>query len=190
MLQFIRFRFDGLDRLDIKKMKVSYTLKKKVIYHFVFRELKATAYNYNTDTFIDMMRGFGISARYEGSGPLEFTLQDLSIEGRFKYKMPILWGSIKIYNFEAKVTLGGIRSNIGGILGNGKLNRFLNDKIESTIPNFINGNQKEISNVIEKIVVPRVNTYLKGHKVWWLLRQMIGSTNKCYPTPAPWLALE
>ncbi|XP_011181196.2 uncharacterized protein LOC105211472 [Zeugodacus cucurbitae] len=190
ILQFIRFRFDGLDRMDIKKMKVSYTFKKKVVFHFVFRELKATAHVYNTDTFLDMMRGLGMSVRYEGSGPLQFALEDLSIEGQFKYKMPLFWGSIKIYKFEAKVSLGGVRSNIGGILGSGKLNRFLNDKIEDIIPNFINGNQKEISDHIENIIVPRLNAYLKGHKVWWLLGQMIGSTNKCYPTPAPWLALE
>lgn len=176
--------------MDIKKMKVSYTFKKKVVYHFVFRELKASAHIYNTDTFVDMMRSLGLSARYEGSGLLDFALQDLSIEGQFKYKMPIFWGSIKIYKFEAKVTLGGVRSNIGGILGNGKFNRFLNDKIESIIPNYINGNQKEISKKIENIFVPQINAYLKGHKVWWLLGQMIGSNNKCSPTPAPWLALE
>ncbi|XP_039951906.1 uncharacterized protein LOC120769110 [Bactrocera tryoni] len=190
ILQFIRFRFDGLDRMDIKKMKVSYTFKKRVIYHFVFKELKATAQIYNTDTFVDMMRSLGMSVRYEGTGPLKFALQDLSIEGRFKYKMPLFWGSIKIYNFEAKVTLGGVSSSIGGILGDGKFNRFLNDKIESIIPAYINGNQNEISEKIESTLVPRINAYLKGHKIWWLLGQMTGSSNKCYPTPAPWLALE
>ncbi|XP_036344994.1 uncharacterized protein LOC118754237 [Rhagoletis pomonella] len=190
LLQLIRLRVDGLDRMDIKTMKVSYTFKKKVKYHFVFRELKATAYNYNTDTFIDLLNQLGLSVGYLGSGPLEFALKDLSIQGQFKYKMPFLWGSIKIYKFEAKVTLGGVSSNIGGLLGDGKLNQLINDQIETIIPNYINSNQNEISEKIENIVAPRVNAYLKGHKIWWLLSQMFKSTNKCSPTPAPWLAWE
>ncbi|CAD6997374.1 uncharacterized protein LOC101460765 [Ceratitis capitata] len=190
ILQFIRFRFDGLDQMDIKKLKVSYTFNKKVKYHFVFKQLKATAHILNTDTSLDLMRALGLSVRYEGSGPLEFILENLSIQGQFKYKMPFLWGSIKIYKFEAKVTLGGVTSNIGGILGNGKLNRYINEQLENFIPDFINGNQNEISAHIEDVLVPRVNAYLKGHKVWWLLGQVIGSSNKCYPTPAPWLAME
>jgi len=30
LLQFLRFRFDGLEGMEIKKMKVSYTFSKKV----------------------------------------------------------------------------------------------------------------------------------------------------------------
>ncbi|XP_054745189.1 uncharacterized protein LOC129249410 [Anastrepha obliqua] len=188
--QLLRFRFDGLDQMDIKKLKVSYTFSKKVKFHFIFKELKATAQAYNTDTLIDLLNELGLSVRYEGSGSLEFALKNLAIEGQFKYKMPFFLGSIKIYKFQATVSLGSVTSNIGGLLGNGNLNSYLNEQIETIIPNYINNNQKEISEKIESNFVPRVNAYLKGHKIWWLFGQMTGSNNKCDPTPAPWLAVQ
>ncbi|XP_067625372.1 uncharacterized protein [Eurosta solidaginis] len=189
--QLIRFRFDGLDGMDIKKLKVSYTFNKKVKYHFIFKELKATAHILNTNTTIDLLKELGVSVNFEGSGPLEFILHDLSIQGQFKYKIPYLWGSIKIYKFEAIVGLGGVTSNIGGILGNGKLNRYINDQIENTITSYINDNQKEISKKIEEAIVPNVNAKLKGHKIWWIFGQLgSSSSGKCNPEPVPWTALE
>ena len=189
-MQFLRFRFDGLDQMEIRKLKVSYTFNKKVKFHFVFKELKAVAAVLNTDTFLDVLEQLGLSVRYEGSGPLEFALENLSIEGQFKYKLPLIFGSIKIYKFQATVTLGSVRSNIGGILGNGKMNSFVNDQIEDLIPAFINGNQAEISARIEENFVPRVNAKLKGKKIWYLLGKLGGSNHKCNPTPAPWLAID
>ena len=102
--------------------------------------------------------------------------------------MPFIFGSIKIYKFQCVVTLGGVTSNIGGILGNGAINEMINDQIEYSIPAFINGNQKEISKKIEENFVPRVNAMLKGKKIWSLLGMMGSSNQKCVPTPAPWLA--
>lgn len=184
----IRFRFDGLNDMQIKKLKISYTFNKKVKFHFNFKELKAQASLLNTDTFVDFMKQLGLSVRYEGSGPLEFALENLSIQGQFKYKMPFIFGSIKIYKFEAIVGLGGVRSNIGGILGNGKINELINDEIEYFIPAFINGKQAEISKMIEEVFVPRVNAMLKGKKIWSLLGMLGGgSSAKCVPTPAPFL---
>lgn len=184
----LRFRFDGLDQMEIKKLKVSYTFSKKVKYHFNFKELKAKASLLNTDTFVDMMKELGLSVRYEGSGPLEFALENLSFQGQFKYKMPYIFGSIKIYNFLCVVGLGSVRSNIGGILGNGKINEFINEQIEYMIPAVINGNQAKISDMIEEAFVPRINAKLKGNKIWDLLGMVGGSTSKCNPTPAPFLA--
>ncbi|XP_073821848.1 uncharacterized protein [Musca autumnalis] len=189
IIQAIKFRFDGLDDMEIKKLKVSYTFNKKVKFHFNFKELKATASVLNTDTFMDLMKQLGLSVRYEGSGPLEFALENLSIQGQFKYKMPFIFGSIKIYKFECIVGLGGVRSNIGGILGNGRINEMINDEIDYMIPALINGNQKKISDTIENVIVPRVNAMMKGKKIWSLLG-MLGSgsgSGKCVPTPAPFL---
>ncbi|XP_030377316.1 uncharacterized protein LOC115626179 [Scaptodrosophila lebanonensis] len=190
LLQFLRFRLDGLDEMEIKKMKVSYTFSKKVQFHFNFKELKATSHVLNTDTFVDLMRELGLSVRYEGTGPLAFTLENLSIQGQFKYKMPFIFGSIKIYKFECVVALGGVKSSIGGILGNGSINEMINDMIEYEVPAFINGRQKEISEKIESIFVPLVNEKLKGHKVWYLFSLLANSSRTCKPTPAPWLAVE
>ncbi|XP_075150493.1 uncharacterized protein LOC142224595 [Haematobia irritans] len=188
LIQMIRFRFDGLDDMQIKKLKVSYLMNKKVKFHFNFKELKAKAAILNTDTFMNFMKELGLSVRYEGSGPMEFALENLSIQGQFKYKMPFIFGSIKIYKFECIVGLGGVRSNIGGILGNGKINEFINDEIEYMIPAVINGNQAKISKTIEEVFVPRVNAMLKGKKIWSLLGMLGSSNQKCVPTPAPFLA--
>ncbi|XP_034100883.1 uncharacterized protein LOC117565744 [Drosophila albomicans] len=190
LVQFLRFRFDGLETMEIKKMKVSYTFSKKVKYHFNFKELKASAHVLNTDTLIDLLKELGLSVRYEGTGPLSFSLENLSIQGQFKYKMPFIFGSIKIYNFECVVGLGGVTSHIGGILGNGRINEMINDIIEYEVPAFVNGRQKQISDKIESIFVPLVNDKLKGHKVWYLLGMLTNSSKKCTPTPAPWLAIQ
>lgn len=190
LVQFLRFRFDGLETMEVKKLKVSYTFNKKVQFHFKFKELKASAHYLNTDTLIDLLQELGLSVRYEGSGPLAFTLEDLSIQGSFKYKMPFIFGSIKIYKFECVVGLGGVSSHLGGILGNGRFNEMINDIVEYQVPAFVNGHQQEISDRIEQFIVPLVNERLKGHKVWFLLKQLTNSTKKCHPTPAPWLAVQ
>lgn len=188
LIQFLRFRFDGLETMEIKKLKVSYTFSKKVKFHFNFKSLKASSHVLNTDTLIDLLKEFGLSVRYEGTGPLSFELENLSIQGQFKYKMPFIFGSIKIYKFECVVGLGGVNSHIGGILGNGRFNEIINDAIDYEIPAMINKNQDLISERIEAFFVPLVNERLKGHKIWYLFSLLASSTTKCSPTPAPWLA--
>ncbi|EDV31990.1 uncharacterized protein Dana_GF14264 [Drosophila ananassae] len=190
LLQFLRFRLDGLDDLEIKKLKVSYTFSKKVKFHFIFKKISASAHFLDTDTFVDLLKQLGLSVRYESSGPLGFSLENLSISGEFKYKMPFIFGSIKIYKFECAVSLGGVSSNIGGLMGNGRINEFINDMIDKEVPAFINGNQAAISSLIEEIFVPLVNDHLTGHKIWYLFSLLSATTGTCNPTPAPWLAVE
>ncbi|SPP82527.1 uncharacterized protein LOC117584692 [Drosophila guanche] len=190
MLQFLRFRFDGLENMEIKKLKISYTFNKKVQFHIKFKQLKASAHFLDTDTFVDMLKQLGLSVRYESSGPMSFALENLSIQGQFKYKMPFMFGSIKIYKFQCAIGLGGVSSNIGGVMGNGRINEFINDMIEYEVPAFINGQQAAISKQIEEIFVPMINQKLKGHKIWYLLSKISLVTGTCNPTPAPWLAVE
>lgn len=190
LLQFLRFRLDGLDGMQIKKLKVSYTFSKKVKFHFKFDEIKASAHFLDTDTFINLLKELGLSVRYESTGPMSFSLEDLSIQGEFKYKMPFIFGSIKIYKFSVAIGLGGVSSNIGGVMGNGRINEFINDVIDKEVPAFINGNQAAISSKISEIFGPIVNNFLKGHKIWYLLSMVSATTGTCNPTPAPWLAVE
>ncbi|EDV58622.1 uncharacterized protein LOC6540920 [Drosophila erecta] len=190
LLQFLRFRFDGLEGMQVKKLKISYTFNKKVKFHFNFPELKASAHYLDTNTFVDLLKELGLSVRYESSGPLSFSLQNLSIQGEFKYKMPFIFGSITIYKFSCAVGLGGVSSNIGGVMGNGRINEFLNDMLDKEIPAFINGNQDQISAKIEEIFVPLANAHLTGHKIWYLFSLLSAITGSCNPTPAPWLAME
>jgi len=90
-LQFLRFRFDGLEDMEIKQLKISYTFSKKVKFHFKLPLLKASAHYLDTDTLVNMLKQLGLSVRYESSGPLSFSLMDLSIQGEFKYKMPFIF---------------------------------------------------------------------------------------------------
>ncbi|XP_016938352.1 uncharacterized protein [Drosophila suzukii] len=190
LLQFLRFRFDGLEDMEIKQLKISYTFSKKVKFHFKLPLLKASAHYLDTDTLVDMLKQLGLSVRYESSGPLSFSLMDLSIQGEFKYKMPFIFGSIKIYKFSCVVSLGGVSSNIGGVMGSGRINEYINEMIDKEVPAFINGNQKQISAKIEEIFVPMVNAHLTGHKIWYLFSLLSATTGTCNPTPAPWLAVE
>ncbi|XP_020810706.1 uncharacterized protein LOC110186011 [Drosophila serrata] len=190
LLQFLRFRLDGLDGIEIKKLKVSYTFSKKVKFHFKMKQIKASAHFLDTNTFIDLLKKLGLSVRYESSGPLSFSLEDLSIQGEFKYKMPFIFGSIKIYKFQVAITLGGVSSNIGGVMGNGRINEFINDMIDKEVPAFINGNQAAISSTISEVFGPVVNSFLSGHKIWYLFSLLSATTGTCNPTPAPWLAVE
>lgn len=184
----IHLRLDGLDKFQIKKFSVG-VIFKTVKFHFNFPEIRLRS-QYETDTFIDQMKQYGIDVRYEGKGDVDFSLKNLQLKGSFKYKMPWLWGSMKIYKFNCVVTLGECNSNIQGLLGNGKLNRKLNEIIENTVVSAINDNQKEISDKIEENFVPRVNAVLKGHKIWYLFSLLgggFGSTgSKCVPPPEPW----
>jgi len=193
LIEALRFRLDGLDIMDILNLQISYTFTKKVKFDFNFPELRARALYLNTNTFADMLEQLGISVRYEGSGPLDFSLHNLRLTGEFKYKMPILWGSIKIYKFQMTVGLGSVTSNIGGILGNGAYNQLINNYIEQAIPLYVNNNQAEISAKIETTLVPSINESLKGNNILSLLWDSlmnIGSSSPppCIPTPAPWLA--
>lgn len=185
----IRVRFDGLDKIEIKKFSVG-VIFKHVKFHFIFKELRFRSL-YDTNTFVDFMKQLGFDVRYEGEGSIDFSLKHLEIKGSFKYKMPMLWGSMKIYKFNCVVTLRDCDSNIqAGILGTGKLNRKFNDVIEKTVLSAINDNQQQISDKIEEIVVPRVNDVLKGHKFWYLF-SLLGKIfehtgEKCVPPPERW----
>lgn len=190
ILQFIRFRFDGLNGMEVKKLNIKYTFKKKVQFHFNFRQLRAIAKTFTTDTMADLLKQFGIAVRYEASGPLDFALDNLSFEGHFKYKMPFFFGSIEIYKFVCIVRLGGVHSSIGGVMGNGSVNTLINDQIESIIPAVINGYQKEISDAIERNFVPRVNAALKGKKIWDVIGKAGWNPGVCDPDPAPWGLVE
>ncbi|XP_055848358.1 uncharacterized protein LOC129913616 [Episyrphus balteatus] len=183
--QLVRFRLDGLDDIKIKKLSMSY-MYKKVKFHFIFRKIKATS-KFNTDTLIDLLNELGIKVRYEGKGAIDFGLMNLSIKGSFKYKAPMIWGSVKIYKFKIAITLGGCKSNITGIAPTSNTNRLINNLIEDTILSGINDNQAEISSRIEDVVVPSINESLKGKNIWGVIAMKPPKPDgKCVAPPDPW----
>lgn len=185
----IHVRVDGLDKFLINKFSIGMVFK-TVKFNFSFQEIRFRSL-FDTNTFLDAMKKFGIDVRYEGAGDIDFSLKHLNLKGSFKYKMPLFWGSMKIYKFNCVVTLRDCDSNIHlGLLGDGDLSRTMNNVIEQTVLSTINDNQKEISDKIEDMVVPRVNAVLKGHKIWYLFSLIgggFGNTgSKCIPPPEPW----
>ncbi|XP_055904599.1 uncharacterized protein LOC129940318 [Eupeodes corollae] len=183
--QLVRLRLDGLDDIKIKKLSLSY-MYKKVKFHFIFRKIKTTS-KFNTDTFLNLMKELGVSVRYEGKGAIDFSLINLSIKGSFKYKAPMIWGSVKIYKFKMGITLGDCKSNITGIAPTSNINRFINNQIEDTILSGINDNQAEISARIEEYVVPSINESLKGKNIWAVIAMKPPKPDgKCVPPPDPW----
>lgn len=187
--QLLRFRLDGLNDVDIRKLKISYTLKKTVKFHINFRRIRAVARQLNIDSMIDLLRQLGVAVRYEGNGPLDFALDNLSLEGKFKYKMPLIFGSAKIYDFQCVLRLGNVHSHIGGVLGNGGINSLINQELEKSILEIIDKYQNEISSLIERNFVPRVNAVLRGKKIWSLIGSVGPSKGVCDPDPEPWHGL-
>lgn len=168
----------------------------KVTFDFTFKNIKANAAKYDTDTLIDLLRKLGVSVEYEGDGTLDFGLVNLRLKGTLKYKIPILWGSIKITSLQTQITLEKCNSDISGFMGTGSLNRVINNQVETLVETGINDNQNAISNLIEETLVPKVNKILKGNNFWTLLDYILSSSDgesesdpivtKCVPPPDPW----
>lgn len=170
-------------------------MTKRIKYNFVFKKIELLT-KYDTNTFADLMTKFGVDIRFEGAGDIKFALKNFALSGSFKYKLPILFGSIKIYDFYCLVSLGSAESEISGILGSGNMNRMMNKYIEDFVEYAIADNHKVISDTIEENVVPRVNAALKGYNAWDLIAMITGGgsgpepeeePSKCVaPPPLPW----
>lgn len=189
------FRVDGLDQFKIQKFKLN-MFTSKVTFDFLFTNIKASATKYETDTILDAMRQLGLSVEYEGDGALGFGLRNLRIAGVLKYKIPILWGSMKITSLKTTITLEKCTSEIEGFMGDGSVNRMINRQIENVVEKGINNNQKEISDLIEETLVPKVNKMLKGNDFWTLIDMIFSSSEgeaeddpivtKCVAPADPW----
>ncbi|XP_075150491.1 uncharacterized protein LOC142224593 [Haematobia irritans] len=170
-----KLRVDGLDNFKIQKFKLN-MFTSKITFDFLFKNIVASASKYETDTILDAMRQLGLSVEYEGDGTLDFGLKNLRIAGTLKYKLPILWGSIKITSLKTQITLESCTSEITGFMGDGSINRMINRQIENFVEMGINNNQAEISDFIEDNLVPKVNKMLKGNDFWTLIDMIFSSS--------------
>ncbi|TMW40978.1 hypothetical protein DOY81_013941 [Sarcophaga bullata] len=128
----VRFLVEGLDDFKIQKFKLN-VITSKVTFDFMFQNINISADKYETDTILNLMRQLGLSVQYEGDGSLEFGLKNLRIAGVLRYKIPILWGSIKITSLKTEFSLDECTSDITGILGDGNLNQMINRQLESAV---------------------------------------------------------
>lgn len=186
---------EGLDKFKIQKFKLN-IITSKITFDFLFQNINASANKYETDTILDLLKQLGLSVQYEGDGSLEFGLKNLRIAGVLKYKIPILWGSIKITSLKTEFSLEQCTSDITGLLGDGSLNKMMNRQIENLVESGINNNSQEISDFIENNLVPKVNKILKGNDFWTLIDMIFSNTEgeseddpivtNCVPPSDPW----
>lgn len=165
-------------------------------FDFLFQNINISADKYETDTILDLMRELGLSVQYEGDGSLEFGLKNLRIAGVLRYKIPILWGSIKITSLKTEFSLEECNSDITGILGNGNLNQMINRQLENAVVSGLNDNSQQISDFIEDNLVPKVNKMLKGNDFWTIIDYIFTNTEgeneddpiitDCVPPTDPW----
>ncbi|TMW43510.1 hypothetical protein DOY81_011409, partial [Sarcophaga bullata] len=158
----VRFLVEGLDDFKIQKFKLN-VITSKVTFDFMFQNINISADKYETDTILDFMRQLGLSVQYEGDGSLEFGLKNLRIAGVLRYKIPILWGSIKITSLKTEFSLDECTSDITGILGDGNLNQMINRQLESAVVLRLNDNSQQISDFIEDNLYPKLIRWLKGN---------------------------
>lgn len=171
----MKFRIDGLDAFKIQKFKLN-IITSKITFDFLFTDIVASASKYETDTILDAMRQLGLSVQYEGEGTLGFGLKNLRIAGTLKYKIPILWGSIKVTSLKTEISLESCTSEITGFMGDGSINRMINRQIENIVEMGINNNQAAISNLVEETLVPKVNKILKGNDFWTIIDMIFSSS--------------
>lgn len=184
-----------MDAFKIQKFKLN-IITSKITFDFLFTDIFASASKYETDTILDAMRQLGLSVEYEGEGTLGFGLKNLRIAGTLKYKIPILWGSIKVTSLKTEISLESCTSEITGFMGDGSINRMINRQIENIVEMGINNNQAAISNLVEETLVPKVNKILKGNDFWTIIDMIFSSSegesendpiiSKCVAPSDPW----
>lgn len=186
-MNLLRLKVEGLDTLQVKDLKLTALLKKKAKFHVQFKRLRVSSTQFQTNTLVDLLKTMGISLRYNGTGPLNFTINDLDIVGSTQFTMPIIWGSVEIYNFESSIKVGSVNSKIGLLQNNRVINEMLNKQIENLLPEFINSNKGALNPIIRKQILPMLNKALKGTKIWSLISLWFNSGSKCVPKPAPFI---
>ncbi|EDW03225.1 uncharacterized protein LOC6562119 [Drosophila grimshawi] len=190
-----RLKVAGLDDFKIEKFKLN-IITSKITFDFLFKNIDTTAQKYETDTLIDALRQLGLFVEYEGDGSLLFDVINLRVKGVLKYKLPVLWGSAKILSLKTTITIGEVKSDITGFMGNGNINHAINRQLENILVKSVNENQEAISDTIENAVVPPVNKMLKGKDFWTLVDMILSSSDgeneddpivvKCVPPADPW----
>lgn len=185
-MNLLRLKVEGLDTLQVKDLKVTLIFNKKAKFHVYFKRLRISSTQFETSTVVDLLKSMGIALRYNGTGPLDFTINDLNIVGTTKFTLPIIWGSVEIYGFDSSIKVGSVKSKIGLMKNNKFLNEMINEQIENLLPAFLNSNKGALNPIMETQILPMANKFLKGTKIWSLINLWLSSSPKCVPKPAPW----
>ncbi|XP_032311254.1 uncharacterized protein LOC116654468 [Drosophila ananassae] len=149
------FRLNGLNEFDIDEMKIN-ALTSKVTYKFTFRDV-------NVDTQYDLkvlLKKYGFTVNLIGAGHAKFAIKDMVIWGTLKYSLGVISGNLKLKSLEVRTHLGEVDSEIEGILGDGTINEKMNEYLAEAVELAINENEDLITDTIESIALPVVNSIL------------------------------
>lgn len=158
------FRLDGLNDFDIVQFKVNAILS-RVNFKFNWNHIY-----FNTDYELSTAKG-GMGMKR--SGPAKFALKDLTIWGVVKYNLGLISGKLSLKELSVYVSLGEVKSEIGGLSKIPIINKKLNRIIEEWIMLSINDNTEKVAELTNDLVLPMVNDMLSDMSLSDLLG-MIG----------------
>jgi len=150
------FRLYGLNDFDVAEMKIN-ALTSKATFRFIFR-------NVFVDTLYDLrvvLKKAGFTINLIGDGPAKVAIKDMHIFGTLKYSIGLLSGKLKLKTLEVRTHIGEVESDIEGMLGQGGINHKLNDVIAEITEEVVNSNEDVITETIEALALPVVNSALE-----------------------------
>ncbi|XP_039951909.1 uncharacterized protein LOC126753191 [Bactrocera neohumeralis] len=173
------FRLNGMDDFDIDEMKIN-AVTSKVNFLFTFR-------NVNVDTEYDLrllLKKAGFTINLVGSGPAKFAVKNISVKGVVKYSLGLLTGKLKLKTLEIRTHIGEVESDIEGIMGEGDINEKLNEYLAEIVEAAVNDNEDLITETIESLAVPKVNSALGDMSLADMIAAVGGNSDekdKCIP---------
>ncbi|XP_065356896.1 uncharacterized protein LOC135951217 [Calliphora vicina] len=168
------FRLDGLNDFDIVEFKVS-PIFSRVNFKFNWNHVY-----FNTDYQMSSARG---NMGLKRSGPAKFALKDFTVWGVIKYNLGLISGNLSLKELSVYVSLGEVKSEIGGLSKIPIINRKLNRIIEEWFMITVNDNTNKVAELTNSMVVPIVNDMLSDMSLGDLLG-MIGGGGSGEGEPA------
>lgn len=158
----------GLDEFDIRELHYN-NLLRRVRYDLNFPEILFTG-DYKTDIITKL---FGPKVHVYGDGELHLTLKNLRIYGSFIVR-PKASGTMKLTKFKATTELGGVESELTGIMNSPTMTKFFNGWIEEFINQTFNDSEEEVDAALQRWFVPLATKALDEVSVIGLVALMLG----------------
>ena len=156
----------GLDDFDILEFKLNAILS-RINFLFNWNKILAQA---DYEVFSEMS-----NKGLKREGAAKMTFKDLLVKGSIKYNLGVISRKITLKEVKIYVSLGEVKSEIGGLSKINIINKKLNRLIEEWIMLAINDNTDNFAEITNNMVVPFVNEMLKDMTISDLLGMAGGS---------------
>lgn len=145
------FRLDGLNDFDVVAFRIQAILS-RVTFEFNWNHVYLDT-DYIMSTSLDNFK----MAR---SGKAKFAIKDLRIWGTAKYSLGVISGNLRLKEFNLYVSVGEVKSEIGGLSKYSIVNKKLNEIIEEWITLAINDNTDNFAVLTNTYLVPAANNLI------------------------------